>query len=97
MSPSQIVKDYYAHAAPGKALDIATGMGRNAIFLAQCGFEVDAIDISNVAIDKLTNRPEKLNPICVDLDSYDIPTVRYSLILNIRTLHLWENYVTPPA
>lgn len=87
MSPSRIVKDYYVHATPGKALDIATGMGRNAIFLAQRGFEVDAIDISNVAIDKLTNSSEKVHPTCVDLDTYEIATARYNLILNIRYLN----------
>ena len=32
----------------GKALDIACGNGRNARFLANLGFEVDALDISDV-------------------------------------------------
>ena len=35
------------HLLPrGRALDIATGEGRNAVFLAQHEFEVDAVDIS---------------------------------------------------
>ena len=32
----------------GKALDIATGTGQNAIFLAERGFEVVGIDISRL-------------------------------------------------
>jgi tellurite methyltransferase len=35
----------------GRALDIACGGGRNALFLAELGFEVDALDISDVAIE----------------------------------------------
>ena len=36
-----------------RALDIACGDGRNAAYLARLGFEVDAVDISDVAIDAL--------------------------------------------
>jgi len=37
----------------GRALDIATGLGGNALFLAKAGLQVDAWDISPVAIAKL--------------------------------------------
>ncbi len=37
----------------GLALDIACGGGRNALFLAALGFEVDAIDISDVAVARV--------------------------------------------
>ncbi|MFQ5902685.1 MAG: class I SAM-dependent methyltransferase, partial [Candidatus Binatia bacterium] len=37
---------------PGRALDIATGKGRNALFLAERGFSVEAIDISEVALQE---------------------------------------------
>ncbi len=35
---------------PGRALDIGCGPGRNAIFLARNGFQVDAVDISATAV-----------------------------------------------
>lgn len=38
----------------GTALDVACGLGGNAIFLAEQGLAVTAWDISSVAIDKLT-------------------------------------------
>ena len=38
----------------GMALDLASGLGANAIFLAERGLAVTAWDISSVAIDKLT-------------------------------------------
>ena len=38
----------------GKALDLAAGLGGNALFMAEKGLEVHAWDISPVAIEKLT-------------------------------------------
>ena len=40
-----------ASVAPGRALDIAAGRGRNSLFLAELGFEVDAVDVSDVAVE----------------------------------------------
>lgn len=37
----------------GRALDIACGGGRNSFFLAELGFDVDALDISDVAIERV--------------------------------------------
>jgi SAM-dependent methyltransferase len=36
--------------APGRALDLGCGPGRNAVYLASRGFEVDAVDLSPVAV-----------------------------------------------
>ncbi len=35
----------------GRALDVAMGTGRNAIYLAKMGFDVDAVDISPEAVN----------------------------------------------
>lgn len=42
--------------ARGKALDIAGGAGRNAIWLARRGLDVTLVDISDVALDKAERR-----------------------------------------
>ena len=86
-SPSPIVIKNLPLADKGRALDIATGNGRNALYLAEQGFEVDAVDISDETIKKLAERHSNLHPICADLDEFDIPENRYSLILNIRFLN----------
>lgn len=44
---------------PGPALDIACGLGRHGLYLAQLGFDVDAIDVSEVALD-IAARSEQL-------------------------------------
>jgi SAM-dependent methyltransferase len=42
--------------APGRALDLACGEGRNAIWLAERGWQVTGVDYSEVAIDKARER-----------------------------------------
>ncbi|MFJ5990625.1 class I SAM-dependent methyltransferase [Lentzea sp. NPDC092896] len=46
---------------PGRALDVGCGPGRNALFLARNGFQVDAVDISATAIRWATERAEGLD------------------------------------
>ena len=41
-----------ADLPPGRALDLAAGEGRNAIWLARRGWQVTAVDFSQVALDK---------------------------------------------
>jgi SAM-dependent methyltransferase len=41
-----------ANLLPGRALDLAAGEGRNAVWLAERGWAVRAIDFSDVAIEK---------------------------------------------
>lgn len=76
--------------APGKrALDIACGEGRNSIFLAQHGFEVTALDISDVGLGKAAKRAEKeavaIDFQRVDLDGYQF-TEKFDLIINFNFL-----------
>jgi tellurite methyltransferase len=42
----------------GKALDIAGGAGRNAIWLARRGLDVTLVDVSDVALEKAERRAE---------------------------------------
>jgi len=41
---------------PGKALDLACGEGRNAIWLAELGWTVTAVDFSDVAVERARRR-----------------------------------------
>lgn len=63
-----------------KALDIACGMGRNAKFLVNKGFEVDALDISEVAIASLEGM-KNINAKLVDFDTYELKENAYDLIV----------------
>ncbi len=84
--PSGSVKQFHTLASGKMALDIAAGMGRNSEFLARHGFEVDALELSDVAIEKLKTI-KGVNVIQVDLDNY-IPEVnKYDLIICINYLN----------
>ncbi len=50
--PNRFVAEELADLPPGRALDLAAGEGRNAIWLARRGWEVTAADFSQVALDK---------------------------------------------
>ena len=76
--------------APGKrALDIACGEGRNSVFLAQQGFLVTALDISDVGLGKAARRAEEAGVLVdfqqVDLDEFRF-TEQFDLIINFNFL-----------
>ncbi len=77
--------DFYKLAKIGRALELACGTGENAVFLAKQGFSVDAIDISDVAIEKAKSLAKKegvnVNFINADLDCYQLPTQEYDLVI----------------
>ena len=50
--PNQFVEAECAELTPGRALDLAAGEGRNALWLARNGWTVTAVDFSRVALEK---------------------------------------------
>jgi tellurite methyltransferase len=88
--PNPFLKKYIHLLPKGKALDIASGEGRNAVFMAQNGFEVDAVDISEKGLKKAqklaTEEGVKIKTFLVDLDQYQIEKGRYDLIANFYFL-----------
>ncbi|MCY7402181.1 MAG: class I SAM-dependent methyltransferase [Nocardioides sp.] len=50
--PNHVVAAECAGLSPGRAVDLAAGEGRNAIWLASLGWQVWAVDYSQVALDK---------------------------------------------
>ena len=72
-------------AHKGRALDIACGMGRNTHYLADNGFEVDAVDLSDYALKQVRDH-DNINKIEADLDSYSFEEGAYELILKVNYL-----------
>lgn len=75
---------------PGRALDVATGKGRNALFLAERGFEVEAVDISAVALEVGRTRAQakslRVSWRQEDLERLTLPRGGYDLIVNFNYL-----------
>ncbi len=55
-TPSPLLVEVAEMAAPGRALDLASGHGRNALYLAGLGWSVVAVDASKAAIQILRDR-----------------------------------------
>jgi len=82
--PASIVLDYYQQAPPGPALDLACGLGRHSLFLANQGIEVDAVDISDRALKHLEH--PRVQTFCQDLDSWTALPDRYTLVVDLYFL-----------
>ncbi|EGZ47420.1 class I SAM-dependent methyltransferase [Neisseria wadsworthii] len=71
----------------GRALDLATGEGRNAAFLAQHGLEVLGVDLSDVGLQKAKKLAElkgvRFAIQQADLTEFDFPQEHYAVITNI--------------
>jgi SAM-dependent methyltransferase len=71
----------------GDVLCLAEGEGRNAVFLAQQGFRVVAVDQSAVGLKKAgqlaTERGVRIETIVADLDGYRIEAGRWDGIVSI--------------
>ncbi len=76
----------------GRALDVACGDGRNALYLAQLGYMVDAIDVSDVAIEALRTQTRArglsmtIAPRVVDLEREPLPVGPYDVIVMMNFL-----------
>jgi tellurite methyltransferase len=70
----------------GRALDIACGRGRNALYLAGFGFEVEALDGSRIAIEHLRTRAARaglpVNARVADLSAEPLPPGPFEVIVN---------------
>lgn len=50
--PNPFLVDAVAGLTPGRALDLAAGEGRNAVWLAEQGWDVTAVDWSDVGVER---------------------------------------------
>lgn len=77
--------------APGRALDLGCGPGRNAVYLASVGFEVDAVDLSPAAVAWGEERSREagvdVSFHCGDIFSIELPPGRYGLVYDSGCLH----------
>ncbi|MDR7420078.1 MAG: class I SAM-dependent methyltransferase [Armatimonadota bacterium] len=84
--PSTLLQRWVPMLRKGRALDVATGFGRNAIYLARAGYRVDAIDISPTCLAEATRRAKRARVrvrwIEADLDMFPLPEARYDLVIN---------------
>lgn len=80
-----------AGLTPGRALDLAAGEGRNAVWLAKQGWEVTAVDFSGVALGRASDLAARegvtITAVEADLREYTPVVGAFDLVL-LSYLHL---------
>jgi SAM-dependent methyltransferase len=90
--PHRLVVEFASNLEPGRALDLACGVGRHAIWLAERGWRVTAVDNSRVAIEILQRRADErghsIDFRIADLERHEfmIEAGAYDLILDCHYL-----------
>lgn len=89
--PNRFVVEELADLPPGRALDLGAGEGRNAIWLAGCGWQVTAVDFSRVGLAKgaelAGRRGVSVDWVEADLREYQPAAGAYDLVL-LAYVHL---------
>ncbi len=97
--PAPFLEDWIPRIPVGRALVVACGTGRNAIRLADAGFDVVGVDISSVAIGtgaaEAERRGLEVDWRVLDLDQVDIDPAAFDLItvFRFRSTTLWPRLV----
>lgn len=99
-SPSRLVVEAIRGRKPGAAVDLGMGQGRNAIYLAQHGWQTTGVDLSDVAVKQANQRALelglRLNGIVDSLDHFEIGKNRWDLIA-LFYVHAWYNGTRPAS
>ncbi len=86
MKPSSLLTEHLDEIGGKSVLDIAAGMGRHAGYLANLGFNVDAMEFSDMAISRLSSIPG-VRVIERDLDEIEDFPKSYDAILCFNYLN----------
>lgn len=88
--PTDFLVENLALLPRGRALDLAMGEGRNAVFLAEQGYEVSGVDRSETAVRRAREWASHwslpLDARVADLDQETLPTEAFDLIVVVNFL-----------
>ncbi len=93
VDPSPFLSGELGDYPPGRALDLGAGEGRTTVWLAERGWQVTAVDFSDVGLERGRQRVEALGVpvavewVCADLMEYDPTGGAYDLVL-LMFVHL---------
>ncbi|MEV4256958.1 class I SAM-dependent methyltransferase [Spirillospora sp. NPDC049652] len=83
--PNRFVAEECAGMPPGRALDLACGEGRNALWLAGLGWTVTAVDFSAVAVERARELAEargvSVELLVEDVLAWEPPTGAFDLVV----------------
>ncbi|HQC76961.1 MAG TPA: class I SAM-dependent methyltransferase [Mycobacterium sp.] len=86
-APNDFLRSQVEHLPAGRVLCLAEGEGRNAVFLAEQGFTVTAVDLSPVGLAKAerlaTQRGVRIETVVADLAAFHIDPKSWDGIVSI--------------
>ena len=97
-APAALVERFAGNLTPGLALDLACGPGRHALYLAERGWRVTAVDGSPFAIENLLERARAkkldIDARVADLErgEFEIPPDTFDLLVVFR---YWQRDLIP--
>jgi SAM-dependent methyltransferase len=82
--PNRLFAEQVAELPPRRALDLGCGEGRNAVWLAECGWQVTGVDFSSVGLEKAARLAEargvSVEWVLADLREYVPPAGAFDLV-----------------
>ena len=101
-APSKFLSQSYQFIPFGSSvLDLGMGEGRNAVFLAQKGYQITGVDLSNIAVKKAQLLAKefgvKIKTIVANLQDYEFPENSFDSIIcfywvdrkMLKRIHKW--------
>lgn len=96
--PNMFVEQHCSDLEPGRAIDLAAGEGRNAVWLAEQGWQATAVDFSEEGVGKARQIAERrgvtIGTEVADLTQYEPTPGGYDLVV-IAYLQLVDAELTP--
>ena len=96
---SPYLEEWLPRIPLGRGLDVACGAGRNALRMAEAGFQVDGIDIAASAIEIATGEAERrgltVSWRVEDLDTLELENGAFNIITVFRYVNrgLWTRLI----
>lgn len=85
VEPNVVLVEHCSKVAPGRALDLGCGQGRNAVWLALQGHQVTAVDQSDVAIGQARELAARagveIETVTEDVAGWDVPDGEFDLVV----------------
>lgn len=83
--PVAIVREHVDDLPQGSVLDLACGGGRNAVFLAERGFDVTGVDVADEALDQARERADAADVdvdfVRADVEEIDLEPAAYDVLV----------------
>lgn len=83
--------NFFSSLKKGTLVDLGAGQGRDSLPLAKIGFNVTAVDISEVGLKQIQEKDSTINIVKSDLYDFDISRFDYILLDSI--IHFYKNDV----